>query len=72
MTCVFEEIMTEEESIIEGYHEKFRNAYYEDYKLDDETITELVEKHDVSDKIISHCGRGGWDALEELRPISEK
>ena len=57
MTCVFEEIMTEEESIIEGYHEKFRNAYYEDYKLDDETITELVEKHDVSDKIISHCGR---------------
>lgn len=72
MTCIQEHIWEEEESVREGFFEKFREVWREDFEITDDELKELSEKHEIPEKIMDHCAHGGWAALEGFRPISEK
>lgn len=69
--CVTDEINEHKEGIREGFYERFTEDYWEHFSLDDEDVKRLAEEHELPEKIISHCGRGGSDTLEEFCPVSE-
>ena len=72
MKCVRESLEQEQEGIREGFFEKFDEAIYSAMKISDDDLKEIAEQHEIPYKVVEHCAHGGYDTLEEFRPISEK